>query len=226
MFTATAGRPCGVPGCVATAAQGAFCPPHQWAVDHPASDGPQVAPRPQADLDAIIATHRRSHPHLLGYLRGAERLPLPFPALLDSQFYSPTATLLLSDTLSPALEAEVIDHELMHLAQHVRRHRRRAHPGVAAERGTRARGRFVAWDHVDARQVTDLPRLELPLLSRAVLAAAAPACPGCATPAADLAWTYFTSPIETWLTFQGTAGWLAVCDACRDQAAFFIDRQN
>jgi hypothetical protein len=47
-------------------------------------------------------------------------------------------------------------------------------------------------------------------------------CPKCSRPGDELAWVYFRSPAWTWQSLCGREGWLAVCDDCRAQAAFFL----
>ena len=61
---------------------------------------------------------------------------------------------------------------------------------------------------------------------RAIHLAHASPCPGCNTPAADLAWIWFESPEWTWERLCGRAGWRTVCDACRRQVDFFLDILN
>jgi hypothetical protein len=51
-------------------------------------------------------------------------------------------------------------------------------------------------------------------------------CPKCSRSEDELVWFYFRSPEWTWKNLCGRAGWLAVCDPCRTQAAFFIEIMN
>jgi hypothetical protein len=48
-------------------------------------------------------------------------------------------------------------------------------------------------------------------------------CPKCQTPPEALTWFYFESPKETWPMQCGTAGWLVVCDRCREQVGYFSE---
>jgi len=51
----------------------------------------------------------------------------------------------------------------------------------------------------------------------------AKSCPGCGCAAVDLAWFYFESPSGTWKDECGRAGWITVCDKCRQQVDFFLE---
>jgi hypothetical protein len=46
-------------------------------------------------------------------------------------------------------------------------------------------------------------------------------CPICGTPANQLAWFFFATPVETWEVLMGRAGWMTVCDKCHLQVDFF-----
>ena len=46
-------------------------------------------------------------------------------------------------------------------------------------------------------------------------------CPRCHTPSNALRWLYYRSEPWTWREGRGQEGWVAVCDACRLQVAFF-----
>lgn len=51
-------------------------------------------------------------------------------------------------------------------------------------------------------------------------------CPKCGTPAKELTWLYFESPKETWEHHCGKAGWLIMCDTCRVQVQFILEKMN
>jgi hypothetical protein len=51
-------------------------------------------------------------------------------------------------------------------------------------------------------------------------------CPGCGRSGSDLKWIYFSSPAWTWQRLCGRAGWLAICEPCHMQVAFFMEVMN
>jgi hypothetical protein len=158
------------------------------------------------------------------HLLGITRLAMPFPALLDFEFYSPRATLLIDAALTTEEAYRAIRHQYVHLAHQRRRYRRAAQTGLCDPLRIGGESTYFPWADVD--QCLFRRDLELPAAHKELLAHASPACPGCRAPAGALTWVYFVSPDDTWLDLSGCAGWLAVCHHCREQVAFFLDRCN
>jgi hypothetical protein len=158
------------------------------------------------------------------YLAGIERLELPFPALLDFEFYSPRATLLIDAALDAEAAYGLIQHQYVHLAQQRARYRQSRYPGLCAPLHIGDDGAYFPW--ADVHECLARRDLELPAAHRALLVQASPGCPECGTPAGAFTWVYFVSPDETWRDLAGRAGWLAVCHRCHEQVAFFQDRCN
>lgn len=52
------------------------------------------------------------------------------------------------------------------------------------------------------------------------------ACPRCGRGGHTLTWLYFRSPMWTWVELCGRAGYLAVCEPCRVQVAFYCTLLN
>lgn len=215
---------CAVPGCVAVAAKGPFCAAHRWTIDE---EGRRRLSNAQTRdyLAGLVVEFRRRYRRLSRFLLDVERLPLPLPCLLDFQFHSPRATLLVAESVAARRLPALMAHELRHLARQVRRYRRRDAPGSALPAGgAEADGRFVPWDRVE--QIRRPQDVTLPSRQLARLASASAPCPTCGREAGKLDWIYVASPAQTWATLSGYAGWLAVCTPCREQVAFYIDRQN
>jgi hypothetical protein len=221
-------RPCQVPGCVALATNGPLCAAHRFAQEHPELLW-TTANRARHDFDLFVphamAQLRQDFPGLSRYLVNVERVPLPMPALLDFQFYSPRATLLLADDLAGELLTHSFVHEVGHLSEQVQRFRRKHERGLAEPAGLeRGEADYAPWAEVDACRGRGDVRLADSQL--ATLVANAPSCELCNRPPARLEWFYFVSPAETWLYLRGLAGWMGICGACRKQVALFIDRMN
>lgn len=53
----------------------------------------------------------------------------------------------------------------------------------------------------------------------------ASACPICRRPPSDLFWCSVTSPEETWDAGTGEVGFLTICETCRLQVDFLVDRE-
>ena len=217
-------KTCAVPGCVAFASGGAFCAAHRWAVEAHGRRKPSDA-QVHDCLQGLVRDLRRRYPRMSPFLLGVERLPLPLPCLLDFEFNSPRATLIVADSVDCARMPALLAHELTHLARQIRRYRRRDAPG--AVRGSRAlagAGRFVPWEHLESGH--EFGALRLTPRRRHQLAGPDIACPTCARPAQELEWAYVVSPGASWAELGGYAGWLSVCERCREQVAFYIDKQN
>jgi hypothetical protein len=220
--------PCRVPGCVALATKGPLCAAHHYAQAYPErlwTTGNQARNDFELFVPHAIGQLRQDFPGLARHLVDVERVPLPMPALLDFQFFSPRATLLIADDLAGELLAHAFAHEIVHLREQVRRFRRSEARGlvdqVDREHGA---GEYAPWADVDACRGRDDVRLSSSQL--ATLAANAPSCDLCNRQPGRLEWFYFVSPAETWLYLQGFAGWMGICGACRKQVALFIDRLN
>ncbi|MEW5981152.1 MAG: hypothetical protein AB1806_02140 [Acidobacteriota bacterium] len=215
---------CAVPGCVALASRGAFCAAHRWAVEEL---GRRRLSQAQAReyLEELVREFRTRYTRLSKYLVHVERLPLPLPCLLDFEFHSPRAALLVSESIEPSRLPALLAHEFRHLARQVRRYRRRAAPGaVPPSDRLGGRERYVPWEGVESGR--HLGEVQLPARRRRQLTETSGSCPSCALPAPDLQWTYVVSPAPSWTTLGGFAGWLAVCATCHEQVAFYIDKQN
>ena len=220
--------PCQVPGCVALATKGPLCAAHHFARAHPErlwTTENQARNDFELFVPHALGQLRQDFPGLSRHLINVERVPLPMPALLDFQFFSPRATLLVADDLAGELLTHTFVHEIGHLREQVHRFRRREERGLAdpvgAERGERD---YAPWPDVDACRERGDVRLSDSQL--ATLVANAPPCDLCNRQPGRLEWFYFVSPAETWLYLQGLAGWMGICGACRKQVALFIDRMN
>ena len=221
-------RPCQVPGCVALATKGPLCAAHRFAQEHPERlwTAENAARREfEQFLPGAWEQLRRLRPGVARFLIDIERVPLPMPALLDFQFHSPRATLLVAEDLAGELLPLTFSHEIDHFREQVRRFR---HPGRRglAERAEAAPEdeRYAPWRQVDACRGRGDVRLSDSQL--AALVKNAPRCERCGRQPGRLEWFYFMTPEDTWLCLQGVAGWMGVCGACREQVALFIDRMN
>lgn len=215
---------CEEPGCVALAGEGGRCAIHGRPVTEDQGGGADDVD-PDVILQQGLAYARRRNPRLIAcYLLGVERVPLPMPALLDFHFYSPEGRVLVSADLEGRQLWNVLWHQLAHLAQQVRRFRRRTGRGLYPPVGIGGESAYFPWG--DVAMALESCSAELPYGHRDTLAAASPACARCGQPPARLTWAYFTSPQETWCGLAGRAGWLALCLKCHEQVAFFQDRCN
>jgi hypothetical protein len=80
------------------------------------------------------------------------------------------------------------------------------------------------WEDVAAaRENERLQRRHSVVAAKQNYLAKAKACPRCGAVVDKLAWFYFDSPLETWTTLCGCAGWMTVCDACHVQVDFFLE---
>lgn len=220
--------PCQVPGCVALATKGPLCAAHHFERAHPErlwTTENQARSDFERFVPHAVRQFRQDFPDVAGCLVEVERVPLPMPALLDFQFFSPCATLLLADDLAGELLAHTFVHEVGHLLEQAQRFGLGEQRGLAGRAGAeRAERDYAPWAHVDACRGRGDVRLSDSQKAR--LVASAPSCDLCHRAPGRLEWFYFVSPAETWLYLQGLAGWMGICGACRRQAAFFIDRMN
>ena len=221
-------RPSQVPGCIAHATKGPLCAAHRFAEEHPEllwTDENLARREYERFVPDAVARLRDDPAGVSRYLLGAERAPLPMPALLDFQFHSPRAMLLIADDLPGELLSHCFVHEIGHLHEQVQRFRQRRRRGFASAAESRpADARYAPWPDVDACRGREDVRLGAS--QQATLVENAPPCERCGRQAGRLEWFYFMTPPETWLYLEGFAGWMAVCGACREQVALFIDRMN
>ena len=218
---------CDSPGCVALASEGGLCAVHAGLKSG------RIVPRPPADprgwrssVEEMHALLRMDDPDTCRFLMEVQRCELSIPGLLVYAFHSPFAKMLLADPPKPDYDqVHVFGHLYGHLVQQVRRYRQQTRIGVADPDGfSGVPGRYKSWHEVDACRVfggKELTEAEL-----VVLAPHAGPCRMCGCEALDLTWVRYSSPRETWETLCGTAGWMALCDPCREQVALFIDRKN
>ena len=159
------------------------------------------------------------------YFRSIEVLPLAMPALLDYQFHSPDAILVLNADLAPFVALNVVLHQRAHVEEQRHRFRCRRYAGrVKRGRFHDTDSRIVPWADVEVSR--GAYQMELSRGAKATLASHTPRCRRCGCPALDLTWVYYVAPACAWLTLAGTAGWMAICESCHEQIALFIDRQN
>jgi len=218
---------CGVPGCIALQAHPGFCAPH-WKVV--TAERPRYFGEP--DLSGLPMDGRTIvtdiAPWAEQFVRAVYWVPLPIPCLLDYQFHSAVATVLIGKGYD-ANRLEM-DHVILHLVsrlQHqVRRHRRiRRIGGCGRLKGARSDGRFLSQEVV-AQSRTDFRDVTLPEVSRNTLVAQSGSCRRCSVPADSLRWVYAASPLSDWQQLRGVAGWMGICPWCGEQVSFFIDREN
>lgn len=219
---------CEVPRCIGLATSGPLCAAHRFAKEHPErlwTDENFARWDFEEFLENDVTHFRERRPQLSRYLVGVERVPMPMPALLDFQFHSPRATLLLAADLRRDHLRSCFYHQTAHLAQQVWRFRKPGRRGlVPAIELPNCDGRYAYWTDVDQMRERSDVRIEASKL--ATLVANSPSCPRCAQVPGHLEWFYFATPPDTWQTLSGFAGWMAICAACREQVALFIDRQN
>lgn len=179
----------------------------------------------EEDTERIRAFARELAPVMSSWFHSIQVLPLPMPALLDFQFCSPHATLVLSTTLMFNDVLGVVRHEREHVKQQIQRFQRRRFVGCCGRLQLPSSGyRFASWDDVSTSR--DAFPIRISDATRATLALRAPSCRRCRRPASELAWLHFVTPMESWFAMAGIAGWMAVCDPCQEQVSLFIDRQN
>jgi hypothetical protein len=216
--------PCAAEGCVALATRGQFCTVHASMADGTLVPATPAKPRENTLEEAVDYVLSR-FPRLSRFIMAVHPVRMKFPAVTQYSFHSPFATLLVSDMPGEQPYIGVVVHQLMHVAQQVRRFRRRSQVGlVQALNIGGSENRYVPWRDVDACRETEPPPIteqELALLHRQ-----AGHCPRCGDEGPDLTWLYFRTPDRTWREMVGFAGWMAVCDTCREQVALFIDEQN
>jgi hypothetical protein len=86
----------------------------------------------------------------------------------------------------------------------------------------------MPWEEVDAaRADARLQRRHGKRSARRLYESSAERCPQCGAPAAEHAWFYFQSSVETWRSLHcGRAGWMTVCDTCHRQVNFFLEAMS
>ena len=125
------------------------------------------------------------------------------------------------------LNPELVEHLFRHVSKQVRRYRRSQHIGIAEPRGLEGiRLQYASWADVGRCRSNARGTRELSQGQRHTLAAETGPCPVCGCGALDLSWFRFVTPPETWAILAGFGGWMATCDSCREQVAFFIDVEN
>jgi hypothetical protein len=88
-------------------------------------------------------------------------------------------------------------------------------------------GDFFAWEEVESSRNDKRLQSEHPLAeARQNYGAFARPCPKCHAAADKLSWFYFESPVETWESLCGRAGWMTVCDRCHVQVDYFGEMMN
>lgn len=86
---------------------------------------------------------------------------------------------------------------------------------------------FYPWADVDeSRENPNLRPLKSPEEARQAYLEKAEKCPVCQESAEALSWIYFSSPDWTWERSCGRAGWMVICDECRQQVSFFLERMS
>jgi len=135
--------------CIALASMGAFCPPHAAAIH---TEAPRT---PRGDDAERRSALRRSVlemvPSAESCFVAVEVLPLVMPALLDFQFHSPDAILVLNADLSPLHALRVTRHQQLHVEQQRQRFRCRRYAGRIKRTRITGVGKLIApWDDVEA----------------------------------------------------------------------------
>jgi hypothetical protein len=86
---------------------------------------------------------------------------------------------------------------------------------------------FFPWEHVQG----SIDRVDATVYRHAIRAAKdlflgqARPCPGCGRDADELAWFCVISPEATWDEGTGRVGFLTLCNRCRLQVDFLVDRE-
>ena len=215
---------CSNPGCVALATHGDMCSIHAGLASGrivPVEEPSQPQGR---SLDEVDARLRRKYPRLRRFVTAIERANIPMPVVSVYAFHSPFATIYLAND-----NPEVYDvlHVFYHFQDQVRRYRRRRYVGLVEPLHVGGpQNRYVPWDEIDACRDNGPEATQLTPAELCTLASHSSPCPACGCDAAALSWFRYMSPAMTWQRRSGKGGWMAVCDDCREQVAFFIDIEN